>query len=66
VLKVWIDGHPYFDLDQDLKDRITLADRKNDLIAKEKAEEDTAKKKADTERRAVDKKEGKLPQEGAL
>jgi imidazolonepropionase-like amidohydrolase len=66
VLKVWIDGHPYFDLDQDLKDRITLADRKKDLIAKEKAEEDTAKKKADTERRAVDKKEGKLPQEGAL
>jgi len=51
VLKVWIDGHPYFDRDQDLQDRDKRAARKKELIAKEKAEEDAARKKSETERK---------------
>lgn len=46
VLKVWIDGHQYFDRDQDLKDRAQLAAKKKDLLDKEKAAEDAAKKQS--------------------
>jgi hypothetical protein len=44
VLKVWIDGHQYFDRDQDLKGRVRLAAGKKDLLDKEKAAEDAAKR----------------------
>lgn len=44
VLKVWIDGTQYFDRDQDLKDRVQLAARKKELLDKEKAAEDAAKR----------------------
>jgi imidazolonepropionase-like amidohydrolase len=44
VQKVWIDGHQYFDRDQDLKDRAQFAAKKKDLLDKEKAAEDAAKR----------------------
>jgi imidazolonepropionase-like amidohydrolase len=65
VLKVWIDGHQYFDRDQDLKDRDTLADRKKQLIAKEKADDEAAKKKRDSEKES-DKKPKSTSEAGAL
>jgi imidazolonepropionase-like amidohydrolase len=40
VLKVWIDGHEYFDRDNDLKARKELADKKQKLLDKEKAAEE--------------------------
>ncbi len=43
VLKVWIDGHEYFDREQDLKDRVQLASQKKALLDKEAAE-DAAKR----------------------
>jgi imidazolonepropionase-like amidohydrolase len=52
VLKVWIDGHQYFDLSQDLKDREKLAARKKELLTKEKAAEEADKKKSDAEKAA--------------
>jgi imidazolonepropionase-like amidohydrolase len=45
VLAVWIDGHQYFDRDQDLKDRDKLAARKKELIEKEKADEEAARRR---------------------
>lgn len=40
VLKVWIDGHEYFDRDTDLKARQELAEQKQKLLDKEKAAEE--------------------------
>jgi imidazolonepropionase-like amidohydrolase len=71
VLKVWIDGHQYFDRDQDLKDREKLAARKKELIEKEKAAEEAARKKSAAEQEGKGKtpedapKEGAPPKEGA-
>jgi adenine deaminase len=45
VLKVWIDGHQYFDRDQDLAQRDQKAKLKQDLMDKEKAAEEAAKPK---------------------
>ena len=43
VLKVWIDGHQYFDRDQDLQNRVKLAAEKKELMDKEKAAEEAAR-----------------------
>ena len=40
VLKVWIDGHEYFDRDVDLKMRPEFTEKKQKLLDKEKAEEE--------------------------
>jgi imidazolonepropionase-like amidohydrolase len=68
VLAVWIDGHEYFDRDQDLKDRDKLAARKKELVDKEKADEEAARKKAAEERGAPEgrrRPDGAAPKEGA-
>ncbi len=48
VVKVWIDGHEYFDRDTDLRMRQELAQKKKALIAKE----DAASKKSPTKDKA--------------
>jgi imidazolonepropionase-like amidohydrolase len=45
VLKVWIDGHEYFDRSKDLEVRPQLAQKKKALVDKEKAAEQSARSK---------------------
>lgn len=45
VLKVWIDGHEYFDRDKDLAMRPELEQKKKALEDKEKAAQKTGKEK---------------------
>ncbi len=44
ALKVWIDGNKYFDVDDDLKMRVEVSQKKQQLLDKERAEEEREKR----------------------
>lgn len=57
VLKVWIDGHEYFDRDRDLQIRKELEQKKTALLEKEKAEASKAEAQPKAGRKPREKKE---------
>lgn len=49
-LKVWIDGHEYFDRDKDLETRPKFEEQKKQLLDKEKAQEQKSARPANTQK----------------
>ena len=63
VLKVWIDGHEYFDRDKDFQMRKELERKKTALLEKEKAAASRAEEKTSEAKPGTQPKGGRKPRE---